>query len=158
MKKGSVDVNVKHKNNQSSVRKKGFDYPDADTVASKYGVSEDDEQVNSGEEGGFSKGLGFIDAECLHLSKLIDASQIKIPNVGFQKISSDTSNLNLISKCYYFVHSYCLNFNNIPKTYQTILAGQEELYIGVQINNLWGFQFHPEKSQIMGLELSLIHI
>ena len=108
---------------------------------------------NSGEEGGFSKGLGFLDAECLHLSKLIDASRIKIPNVGFQKISSDTSNLNLISKCYYFVHSYCLNFNKIPKTYQTIVAGQEELYIGVQINNLWGFQFHPEKSQIMGLEL-----
>ena len=50
MKKGSVDVNVKHKNNQSSV-KKGFDYPDADTVASKYGVNEDGEQVNSGEEG-----------------------------------------------------------------------------------------------------------
>ena len=54
MKKGSVDVNVKHKNNRSPVRKKGFDYPDADTVASKYGVNEDDEQVNSGEEGGLS--------------------------------------------------------------------------------------------------------
>ena len=38
--KGSVDVSVKSKVS-SPVKKKGFDYPDADAVASKYGVLEE---------------------------------------------------------------------------------------------------------------------
>ena len=38
--KGSVDVSVKSKVS-SPVKKKGFDYPDADAVASKYGVQEE---------------------------------------------------------------------------------------------------------------------
>lgn len=55
VKKGSVDVNVKSsKKVESPVRKKGFDYPDADSVASKYGVNEDEGQETSQLDGGLS--------------------------------------------------------------------------------------------------------
>lgn len=54
VKKGSVDVNVKSKKVESPVRKKGFDYPDADSVASKYGVNEDEGQETGQLDGGLS--------------------------------------------------------------------------------------------------------
>lgn len=55
VKKGSVDVNVKSsKKVESPVRKKGFDYPDADSVASKYGVNEDEGQEGGQLDGGLS--------------------------------------------------------------------------------------------------------
>ena len=55
VKKGSVDVNVKSsKKVESPVRKKGFDYPDADSVASKYGVNEDEGQEAGQLDGGLS--------------------------------------------------------------------------------------------------------
>lgn len=51
VKKGTVDVSVKGKKTESPVRKKGFDYPDADAVASKYGVNESEEQAGMGDGG-----------------------------------------------------------------------------------------------------------
>ena len=106
-----------------------------------------------GTEGGLSKGFGFLEADCEHLSKIIDPNEIKIPNVGFQKLSYDSSHLNLKDNCYYFVHSYALTFKNPPQNVQKIIIGGKELIIGFQHNNLWGFQFHPEKSQLKGLDL-----
>tara|TARA_Y100000589_G_scaffold328502_1_gene372760 strand:+ start:269 stop:883 length:615 start_codon:yes stop_codon:yes gene_type:complete len=106
-----------------------------------------------GIEGGLSKGFGFVDADCKHLSEIMDTRTIKIPNVGFHRVSSDTSTLNLKNNCYYFVHSYALEFKKVPQSVQKIALGKKEINIGFQLNNLWGFQFHPEKSQILGLNL-----
>ena len=50
VKKGSVNVNLKSEVG-SPVKKKGFDYPDAEAVASKYGVTEDKDNSGSTQSG-----------------------------------------------------------------------------------------------------------
>jgi glutamine amidotransferase len=53
---------------------------------------------------------------------------------------------------YYFVHSYYVDLKNkndcIMKTYYGI-----EFDSGISVNNIYGVQFHPEKSHKNGMQI-----
>jgi glutamine amidotransferase len=105
------------------------------------------------EEGNLA-GLGFIDAQTKKF-ELQDAT-LKVPHMGwntveFKKDSPMNTGVSINSR-YYFVHSYfvdCANQNDILCTTQ---YGQE-FVSGFQHQNIFGVQFHPEKSHKFGMEL-----
>ena len=102
-----------------------------------------------GFEYGQTKGLGIIKAEVRPM--LIDA---KVPHVGFNTIEvikkSDILN-GLENKEFYFMHSFeVVNYTNV--TSLTECAGHK-FVSSIQKDNIYGVQFHPEKSREAGIEL-----
>ena len=104
-----------------------------------------------GKEKGNHKGLGWIKGKVIKLKK---NKQIKIPHMGWNTVKIISKHPILKRKKFesYFVHSYnfvCRDKKNILATcnYQqsiTAIIGKE---------NIIGTQFHPEKSQKIGLEI-----
>ncbi|WP_310441014.1 imidazole glycerol phosphate synthase subunit HisH [Sulfurimonas sp.] len=102
-----------------------------------------------GFEYGKTKGLALINAEVKPM--VVDA---KVPHMGFNKIDVVKSNrlLNgLESEEFYFMHSYeVVNYTNIVAL--TEYEGHK-FVSSLQQNNLYGVQFHPEKSREAGIKL-----
>jgi len=106
--------------------------------------------ANKSEEKGLHQGLGWIEGK---IKKLPDAN-LKMPHMGWNIVKPITNNNNLIKKPedYYFVHSYyfeCAQRENILAetqygiNFSSIVAKE----------NIYGVQFHPEKSSSQGLNL-----
>ena len=103
------------------------------------------------EENGDHEGLGWIDGQI----KLLPGDNLKLPHMGWNLVNPTNSKYNnLIStkNDYYFVHSYyfeCADKDNIlaETKYGTNFAS----IVGKE--NIYGVQFHPEKSSSQGLNL-----
>jgi len=102
-----------------------------------------------GFEYGKTQGLDAIKAEVKPM--LVDA---KVPHVGFNTIDIVESNplLNgLENEDFYFMHSYeVVNYTEIASL--TDYAGHK-FVSSVQKDNIYGVQFHPEKSREAGIKL-----
>jgi glutamine amidotransferase len=102
-----------------------------------------------GFEYGKTKGLGIIKAEVRPM--LIDA---KVPHVGFNTIEViKTCNIlnDLEDEEFYFMHSFeVVNYTDI--TSLTEYAGHK-FVSSIQKDNIYGVQFHPEKSREAGIQL-----
>ena len=106
--------------------------------------------ANKSEEKGLHQGLGWIEGK---IKKLPDAN-LKMPHMGWNIVKPITNNNNLIKKPedYYFVHSYYFECTQR----ENILA---ETQYGINFSsivakeNIYGVQFHPEKSSSQGLSL-----
>ena len=110
---------------------------------------------SSSTEDGDTKGLGLIKNK---VTKLIlkKENNLRVPHVGFNNIISFTNNFNLFKKIkeksnFYFNHSYKMKLENNNK-YAACNYG-EEFLAAFQKENIFGVQFHPEKSQSNGLQL-----
>jgi glutamine amidotransferase len=115
----------------------------------------------SGEEFGYTEGLGLISGSVRHLLNQTNNSNIKLPHIGWSAIqkpdekSWDNTILkdNFINDYMYFVHSYMAS----PLDKSTIIASTD--YYGIKVTgaiklgNLYGCQFHPEKSGPCGLKI-----
>lgn len=102
-----------------------------------------------GFEYGKTQGLDAIKAEVKPM--LVDA---KVPHMGFNTIDVVKSNqlLNgLENEEFYFMHSYeVVNYTEIASL--TDYSGHK-FVSSVQKNNIYGVQFHPEKSREAGIKL-----
>jgi glutamine amidotransferase len=105
--------------------------------------------ADSGDEGGESQGLGWVSG----VVNKIETDQAPLPHIGWNniKVTQDTELFNGLKKVndFYFVHSYA--FCKIKE--ENILAKVDyESSIAAAINkdNIYGVQFHPEKSQRAG--------
>lgn len=106
-------------------------------------------------EEGDCEGLGWIDAEVVkfHVS---DSRKYKVPHMGWNNVN--IVNPNGLDKfiCpddqYYFVHSYHLKSNNLVDVWMTTTYDYE-FVSAVHKDNIYGTQFHPEKSHDTGFEL-----
>jgi glutamine amidotransferase len=112
--------------------------------------------LTNGSEEGNSNGLGFINAETIKFKPELMNEILPVPNMGWcptKTVSHTlmTNNLLDIQK-YYFVHSYhmaCFDSANI-------LFESEYGYkftSGIFTNNIFGVQFHPEKSHKYGMKI-----
>jgi len=102
-----------------------------------------------GFEYGKTNGLGIINAEVKHI--LLDA---KIPHMGFNSLEIITSNKllqNIENEEFYFMHSFeFVNYTNIT----ALTSYENHKFVSVvQRNNIYGVQFHPEKSREAGIKL-----
>jgi glutamine amidotransferase len=106
-------------------------------------------------EEGKKEGLGWFDVQTVRF-KPTDAS-IKVPHMGWNYITTlRTSKLfaGLEGEAtrFYFVHSY----HFLPNQQEEVIAQSHYGYdfaVALHKNNLYGVQFHPEKSHKFGLTL-----
>jgi glutamine amidotransferase len=105
---------------------------------------------NFSEEGN-SEGLGWIDAETIKF-RLSDI-RYKVPHMGWNSVvKKKESELfkDISDNCYYyFVHSYHVKCNNKEDILATSTYGYE-FVSAIQKGNIFGTQFHPEKSHMWG--------
>lgn len=107
-----------------------------------------------GEEFGTNKGLGFIPGI---ISKIdVKDSKLILPHVGWNTINQKKK-CNLLygikeDASFYFVHSFAFADPNTDYMVATCSYGVEIPAI-VQKDNVYGTQFHPEKSQKSGLQI-----
>jgi glutamine amidotransferase len=106
-----------------------------------------------GSEEGSLPGLGWIDMECVRLPVL---PPLRVPHMGWnvikpQRCSRILSNVHQSSK-FYFVHSYYMKCNNVTNSVAQTNHGFDFTSI-VEKENIYGTQFHPEKSLKYGMSL-----
>lgn len=109
--------------------------------------------TNRSEEGN-SKGLGWIDAQTVKFNMQGDNSKLKIPHMGWNRITIKKQSV-LLNDMYedarfYFVHSYYVQCNQQEDILTTTEYGFE-FHSGLEKGNIAGVQFHPEKSHKFGL-------
>lgn len=108
---------------------------------------------DNSQEFGNHKGLGLIEGEVVKFPTNITD---KVPHVSWNnlKLNNKDNNLyNNISKndYFYFVHSFiCLPKNSLEISTTTNYGGIN-FCSSVKKNNIYGYQFHPEKSSKKGL-------
>jgi glutamine amidotransferase len=103
-----------------------------------------------GEEGGINNGLGWIRGKVRKIN-----SNMRLPHIGWNDISWEDKNdlsVGLDSNSFYFVHSYCFWPNEIGNVIGWCEYG-ERFPVAVKSGNIFGVQFHPEKSQKSGLRI-----
>lgn len=106
---------------------------------------------SSEESPGFD-GLNLIPGEVL---KLRHADAQKVPNIGWRAISSSGEAFGeslTKESLLYFAHSYEVKGEFPSNSISTARFGNYEFLAALRIGNLWGAQFHPEKSHDSGLE------
>jgi len=107
--------------------------------------------LGKGSEEGSTAGLGWIDMAC---KRMPPAEGLRVPHMGWNRIEvKKQSRLFTYAAAdarYYFVHSYymeCADSADIAATAQHGMT----FTCAVQRGNIYGTQFHPEKSLRHGL-------
>ncbi len=107
-----------------------------------------------------TEGLKLIKGDITKLDKFDNYHDIKLPNIGWRKLDLDSSNnkIELLTDIkknsqFYFVHSYALK--EFSKNVKIIKSSYGNINFPaiVKENNIFGCQFHPEKSRENGLKL-----
>lgn len=109
--------------------------------------------ANSSDEGR-SPGLGYIDSEVKKF-QFPENSNIYLPHMGWNDVyPANTSTIfkGLENPLFYFLHSYYFKCNNE----RDILAKSNygnDFVCATNKENIYGVQFHPEKSHQYGIKL-----
>ena len=110
---------------------------------------------SQGTEDGDSKGLGLIPNSVDRFTPL-ELDGRKIPHIGFNTVSRGTTQRlfkGLPEEAdFYFVHSYRMLPGMMASGIATCCHGVE-FVAAFESDNIFGVQFHPEKSQTNGLVL-----
>lgn len=109
--------------------------------------------ASEGEEHGFSRGLGWIDGRVRRFE--VDETRFRVPHIGWNNVFPNKKAVLFEGNAdpvFYFAHSFHL----VPKDGSAIAARcdyGENFVAAVERENIFGVQFHPEKSQQCGLKL-----
>lgn len=104
------------------------------------------------EEGGRVKGLGIFKGKVKRFSE-----RLKVPHMGWNQVEQRNTGSPILegipdNSFFYFCHSYYV----VPDD-KSIIASKtgygKEFVSSINKDNLFACQFHPEKSQAMGLRL-----
>jgi len=110
--------------------------------------------AQGGDEGGEAAGLGLVPGRVVHLESL--GCRERIPHVGWNEVSHRSGD-PLFARVpqgtdFYFVHSYA-----VAKAGPEVVSGEVTYGIAVtaavRSGNVFGVQFHPEKSSRAGRQV-----
>jgi glutamine amidotransferase len=104
-------------------------------------------------EEGMTPGLGWIPTKIVRF-KVNNPELFKVPHIGWNKVEANKSRLlETNNDEFYFVHS----FHAEPITENEIVVHftkyEENFVSGFEKKNIFGVQYHPEKSHQQGLNL-----
>lgn len=104
-----------------------------------------------------TKGLGLIKGEVVKIP-FNEESTVKVPNIGWKNIEIKNNRNPLLlgvdeNQTFYFTHSYHCVPEDKNHIQMTTAYASEELCASVRYGNIFGFQFHPEKSATQGLKI-----
>lgn len=106
-------------------------------------------------EEGVLPGLGLVDASTVRF-KFDISSNLKFPHMGWNSLVLKKKSPLFYDMypdpVFYFVHSYHVICNNIQDVLSTTNHGYD-FVSSLQKGNIFGTQFHPEKSHKYGLKL-----
>ena len=110
--------------------------------------------LTRGSEEGVLPGFGFIPA---YTFRLPEHSNLKVPHMGWNNaIPSNYSNSLMKNfendSRFYFTHSYAVNVDE-PKYSLMKTVHSVEFDSAINWENIYGVQFHPEKSHKFGMRL-----
>ncbi|WP_019153695.1 imidazole glycerol phosphate synthase subunit HisH [Robertmurraya massiliosenegalensis] len=107
------------------------------------------------EENGLTKGLGILPGEVIRFSGEKDGKPYKVPHMGWNRLRF-MNRSPIIRETeedfVYFVHSYYVN----TEEREVVIASSNydvEVPAVVGKGNVYGMQFHPEKSSSLGMRL-----
>ena len=107
-------------------------------------------------EEGRTPGLGWLDAETVKFRFDPAGTDLKIPHMGWNSINVMRPSAILDERHddsrYYFVHSYFVRCTREENVLATTRHG-DVFHSAVIQDNIYGTQFHPEKSHKFGLRL-----
>ena len=109
---------------------------------------------DSSEESPGSEGLGIIPGKVIKFS---EQTNLKVPHMGWNKVQIKNLNDPVWQKIddlthFYFVHSYFPKPDN-PEVSSSTTGYGVDFTSSIRYGNIFGTQFHPEKSQKSGLRL-----
>lgn len=107
-------------------------------------------------EGGQHDGFGWVNGVVRRISP--NHNLYKVPHMGWDDtlIQNNSILLNeLLTPSFYYLHSYYLEVENSEKEFVTSMCdyGGVNIIGSIEKNNIYAVQFHPEKSQNVGLKL-----
>jgi glutamine amidotransferase len=111
------------------------------------------------EEFGRHAGLGLLPGKVLRfpLDMVENGERLKVPHMGWNSIAFDAGNplfKDVAQQSYvYFVHSYYCAAENPEHIAASCTYGDIEFCAAVRQGNIMATQFHPEKSQSIGLQI-----
>jgi|AACY02.6.fsa_nt_gi imidazole glycerol-phosphate synthase subunit HisH len=102
---------------------------------------------------GFLNGLGWIEGSA---TKFDTDSNTKVPHMGWNYVKCNQNsklfkNIDLQSR-FYFVHSYYVRVKNREQASMTT-SYSLEFDSAIEKENIFGVQFHPEKSHKFGMQV-----
>jgi glutamine amidotransferase len=110
--------------------------------------------ANSSEEGELA-GLGWIDSKVIKFDSNTLSTKTHLPHMGWNDVKPKNTEglfLGIGSPRYYFLHSYYIKTACSDDVLATTNYGIE-FTSAVRFGNIYGTQFHPEKSHQWGIQL-----
>jgi glutamine amidotransferase len=112
------------------------------------------QMMTRGSEESNDAGLGWIDA---YTHRFPDVAELRVPHMGWNVVAPQNQ-ASLFTRegdeaeRFYFVHSYYVR--TADPTHVAASCGYGvDFAAAFQVNNIFGVQFHPEKSHLFGMEL-----
>lgn len=106
-------------------------------------------------EEGTSRGLGLIEADVKKF-RFVQEENLKVPHMGWNIVESVIDNPLIPhtdkEQRFYFVHTYKV----VPDSSEVVIGWANyggKFCAAFQQKNIYGVQFHPEKSHLFGMEL-----
>jgi glutamine amidotransferase len=98
-------------------------------------------------EEGKRQGLSLIAGKVKKFKNI----RYKIPHMGWNYLNSNKKTFNYSNKKFYFAHSY---YVECEKKFIQTYCDYDFLFPAIVRNkNIWGIQFHPEKSHLNGIQV-----
>lgn len=111
--------------------------------------------ATSSEEGGLVKGLNWINGTIKRFS-ITDKLSFKVPHIGWNRVKSHNGSIlykGLTDEAeFYFVHAYYFSADS-DENVASYSDFEETFVSSIYKENIYGVQFHPEKSHDIGEEL-----
>lgn len=110
--------------------------------------------ADEGEEFGLHRGLGLIRGRVTRLRPVAPGD--RVPNMGWCDVTPAKREVlfaDVEQDAFYFAHSYCLECVQPEDVAATFNYGGCRIAAAVERANIFGVQFHPEKSQDAGLNV-----
>ncbi len=106
-------------------------------------------------EHGATAGLGLIPGEVVRLQAAAPGE--RVPNIGWLPVRAEKPSAmfppGTDTQTFYHVHSFHMACSNPVDVAATFEFGGRRIVTAVERGNVFGVQFHPEKSQDAGLNL-----
>jgi glutamine amidotransferase len=112
------------------------------------------QMMTSGSEESDAPGLGWVNART---RRILAGPGLRVPHMGWNRVQP-TPGARLFDinaeepERFYFVHSYCVAADH-PSIVAARCCYGEDFVAGFESGNLFGVQFHPEKSHMFGMAL-----
>lgn len=144
-----------HRLNASGMREK-LDELVLDKKVPVLGICVGMQMMGNKSDEGVMEGLKWIDADILKFDESLIKQRTKLPHMGWNDVVMTKNNIlfNELDEnaIFYFLHSYyfkCHQQNDVIATTDYGISFTS----AVNVNNIFGIQFHPEKSHRYGEQL-----